>query len=267
VIARPPDRLAPAAGSPGGRHVPRSRVLRATSAGATVLAALALILAPALGGCRGGRPGAGGPAASPPASRGAHGEAAESSPDPRPVVLFVGDSLTAGLGVDPSEAFPARIQARIDAAGLSYRVVNAGVSGETSAGALRRMDWLLRQRVAVLVLETGANDGLRGQDPRATRANIQAILDRARRQDPPPKLVLVAMEALPNYGEDYRRRFRALYSDLAKANDVVLVPFLLDGVAGVARLNQADGLHPTAEGHRRVAENVWTVLEPLLASP
>jgi acyl-CoA thioesterase-1 len=138
------------------------------------------------------------------------------------------------------------------------------VSGETSAGALRRMDWLLRRKVAVLVLETGANDGLRGQDPQATRANIQAILDRARRQDPPPKLVLVAMEALPNYGQDYRRRFRALYSDLARKNDVVLVPFLLDGVAGVPGLNQADGIHPTAEGYRRVAENVWKVLEPVL---
>jgi acyl-CoA thioesterase-1 len=260
VIPRWPERLVLASASPPGTDASRCRVPRSCTAGAAILAALALSLSPASGGCRRSGPSPEGRDAGPPRS----GPPAESSPDPRPVVLFVGDSLTAGLGVDPSQAFPARIQEKIDAAGLGYRVVNAGVSGETSAGALRRMDWLLRQKVAVLVLETGANDGLRGQDPQATRANIQAIFDLARRQDPPPKLLLVAMEALPNYGEDYRRRFRALYYDLAKANGVVLVPFLLDGVAGVPGLNQADGIHPTAEGHRRVAENVWKVLEPLL---
>ena len=181
------------------------------------------------------------------------------------MILFVGTSLTAGLGVDPSEAYPALVQQKLDATGLGYRVVNAGVSGETSAGAVRRMDWLLRQRVAVLVVETGANDGLRGQDPEATQANIQAILDRAREQDPPPRLVVVAMEALPNYGDDYRRRFRAIYTDLAEANGAVLVPFFLEGVAGHPDLNQPDGIHPTAEGHLRVAENVWKILEPVLA--
>jgi acyl-CoA thioesterase-1 len=192
--------------------------------------------------------------------------AAATSPpvDERPVVLFVGTSLTAGLGLDPSEAFPALVQQKIDAAGLRYRVVNGGVSGETSAGALRRLDWLLREPVAVLVVETGANDGLRGQDPAATRANVQAILHAARRREPPPRVVLAAMEAPPNYGEDYRRRFRALYPELAKASGAALLPFLLDGVAGDAKLNQPDGIHPTAEGHRRVAENVWKVLRPLL---
>lgn len=184
--------------------------------------------------------------------------------DARLVVLFVGTSLTAGLGLDPGEAYPALVQRKIDAAGLRYRVVNAGVSGETSAGARRRMGWLMRQPVAVLVVETGANDGLRGQDPEATRENIQAILDEARRQQPPPKLVLAAMEALPNYGEEYRRRFRAIYPELAKANGAALVPFLLDGVAGEAKLNQPDGVHPTAEGQKVVAENVWRVLRPLL---
>ncbi len=184
--------------------------------------------------------------------------------DDRPVVLFVGTSLTAGLGLDPSEAYPARIQEKIDAAGLRYRVVGAGVSGETSAGARRRMGWLMRQPVAVLVVETGANDGLRGQDPAATRENIQAILDEARRQQPPPKLVIAAMEALPNYGEEYRRRFRAIYPQLATANRATLVPFLLEGVAGDPKLNQPDGIHPTAEGHARVAENVWKALRPLL---
>jgi len=187
-----------------------------------------------------------------------------AGPDERPVILFLGTSLTAGLGLDPSEAYPSLVQQKLDAAGLRYRVVNAGVSGETSAGALRRIDWLLRQPMAVLVLETGANDGLRGQDPEATRANIQAILDAARRREPPPRLVLAAMEALPNYGEVYRRRFRAIYPELAKANGATLVPFLLDGVAGDAALNQPDGIHPTAEGQARVAENVWKALRPLL---
>jgi acyl-CoA thioesterase I len=182
-----------------------------------------------------------------------------------PVILFVGTSLTAGYGLDPAQAFPALIQAKLDAEGLRHRVVNAGVSGETSAGALRRLDWLLKQPVAVLVIETGANDGLRGQDPDATRANIQAILDRAKRQSPPPRLVLAAMEAPPNYGEQYRRRFRAIFPDLAKKNGAALIPFLLDGVAGVPALNQPDGIHPTAEGHARVAETVWRALRPLLS--
>ena len=180
------------------------------------------------------------------------------------MILFVGTSLTAGLGLDVSQAYPAHVEKRLEASGLDYRAVNAGVSGETSAGAVRRMDWLLRQQVAVLVLETGANDGLRGQDPEATRANIQAIFNRARQQDPSPQLVLVAMEALPNYGEDYRESFRAIYPELAEANDATLIPFLLEGVAGDPELNQPDGIHPTAEGHAVVAENVWKALEPLL---
>jgi acyl-CoA thioesterase-1 len=180
------------------------------------------------------------------------------------VILFVGTSLTAGLGLDPSEAYPALVQRKIDAAGLHYRVVNAGVSGETSAGALRRMGWLMRQPVAVLVVETGANDGLRGQEPEATRENVQAIFDEVLRRRPPPKLVLAAMEALPNYGEQYRRRFRAIFPELAKANGATLVPFLLEGVAGNPLLNQPDGIHPNAEGQEVVAENVWKTLRPLL---
>jgi acyl-CoA thioesterase I len=194
------------------------------------------------------------------------GPPAAAVPDDRPVILFLGTSLTAGRGVDPAEAYPALIQSRLDAEGLRYRVVNAGVSGETSAGALRRLDWRLRQPVAVLVVETGANDGLRGQDPEATRANIQAIFDHARRQSPPPKLVLLGMEAPPNMGADYTARFRALYPELARKNGAVLVPFLLAGVAGVPSLNQADGIHPTAAGQARLAETVWKALRPLLAS-
>jgi acyl-CoA thioesterase-1 len=184
-----------------------------------------------------------------------------------PRILCLGTSLTAGLGLDPSQAYPALLQARVDALGLRYRVVNAGSSGETSAGARRRIDWLMRQPVAVLVLETGANDGLRGQDPQATRENIQAILDRARQQAPPPAIVIAGMEAPPNLGRDYVARFHAVFPDLAKKNGTALVPFLLEGVGGVPRLNQADGIHPTAEGQRLVADNVWRVLRPLLGSP
>jgi acyl-CoA thioesterase-1 len=183
----------------------------------------------------------------------------------RPTVMFVGTSLTAGLGVDPEQAYPALIQQRLAKEGLPWRVVNAGVSGETSAGARRRLEWLLDHRdVAVLVIETGANDGLRAQDPDATRANIEAMIERAARESPPPRVVLVGMQAPPNYGADYQRRFRALYPELAATHHLPLVPFLLEGVAGVVALNQGDGVHPTPEGHRKMADTVWTVLGPLL---
>jgi acyl-CoA thioesterase-1 len=179
-------------------------------------------------------------------------------------VVFLGTSLTAGLGVDPSEAYPALLQRKIDSAGLPFTTVNAGVSGETSAGARRRVDWLLREPASVLVIETGANDGLRGLDVDSLEGNIQAIIDRARRQEPPPRIILLGMRALPNYGLRYVRRFNAVYPDLAKRNGIPLVPFLLEGVAGVDSLNQADMLHPTAGGQRRVAETVWPVLEEML---
>ena len=179
-------------------------------------------------------------------------------------VVFLGTSLTAGLGVDPSEAYPELLQHRIDSAGLRFVTVNAGVSGETSAGARRRIDWLLREPAAVLVIETGANDGLRGLEVDSLAANIQAIIDRARQQSPPPRIILVGMEAPPNFGFGYVRRFRGVYPELAKRNRLPLVPFLLEGVAGVDSLNQADMLHPTAAGQRRVAATVWPVLEEVL---
>jgi acyl-CoA thioesterase-1 len=182
----------------------------------------------------------------------------------RPTVVFLGTSLTAGLGIDPEQAYPALIQKKIDSAGLGYRVVNAGVSGETSAGALRRVDWLFQQPVSVLVVETGANDGLRGLSPDSLRANIQAIFDRAKRLQPPPRLVLLGTRVPPNYGRTYSQQFQALYPELARVNNATLVPFLLQGVAGIASLNQADGVHPTAEGQRKMAETVWGVLEPVL---
>jgi acyl-CoA thioesterase-1 len=189
------------------------------------------------------------------------------TPDPRPVVLFLGTSLTAGYGLDPSEAYPALLQRSIDAAGLRYRVVNAGVSGETSAGALERIDWVLRQEVAVLVIETGANDGLRGFDPGEVRSNIRSIIARARGRQPAPRILLVGMRALENMGAAYGKGFRSLYPELARENGLALVPFLLKGVAGVPGLNQDDGVHPNAEGQRRIAETVWPYLLPLLRPP
>jgi acyl-CoA thioesterase-1 len=191
-------------------------------------------------------------------------DSAATTPGATPTVVFVGTSLTAGLGLDPSQAYPALLQAKIDSAGLRYRVVNAGVSGETSAGALRRIDWVLRDRPAVLVIETGANDGLRALSPDSLEANLQTIIDRARKASPPPTIVLIGMEALPNFGAAYGRRFRGIYPEIAERNHLPLVPFLLAGVAGADSLNQADGLHPTAAGQRILAENVWKVLEPVL---
>lgn len=186
--------------------------------------------------------------------------------DSRPAIVFLGTSLTAGYGLrDPAtQAYPVLIQAKLDSMERRFRVVNAGVSGESSAGALSRIDWLLsRDRVAILVVETGANDGLRGQDPDSVRARIQSIFDRAKQVAPPPRLVVVGMEALPNLGQEYVSRFRAIYPAVARANGAALVPFLLAGVAGIDSLNQDDGIHPTARGHRMLAENVWKVLEQL----
>ena len=184
-------------------------------------------------------------------------------PDSRPAIVFLGTSLTAGYGLgDAGLAYPALIQSKLDSAGRPFRVVNAGLSGESSAGALDRIDWLLaRNRVAVLVVETGANDGLRGQDPDSVRARIQRIIDRVVAVEPPPRLVIAGMEALPNLGAEYGRRFRAIYPALARENRAELIPFLLEGVAGVDSLNQEDGIHPTARGQRMVAETVWRVIE------
>lgn len=192
-------------------------------------------------------------------------ETASAQPDTaRKTILFVGTSLTAGLGLDPEDAYPALIGRRIDSLGLNYDVINAGVSGETSAGTLRRIDWLLRQQMDVFVLETGANDGLRGLTVDAMRANIQAIIDRVKAARPRARIVLVSMEAPPNLGPAYTSRFRAVYVDLARANGVTVIPFLLAGVAGNVELNQQDGVHPNAQGERIVADNVWRALQPVL---
>jgi acyl-CoA thioesterase-1 len=179
-------------------------------------------------------------------------------------ILFVGTSLTAGLGLDPDSAYPQLIQQKIDAAGLSYQIVNAGVSGETSSSLLRRIDWLLRQPIDLIVIETGANDGLRGIPVETMRSNLQQLIDRVKTGRPNARIALIQMEAPPNLGVTYTQRFRAVFPDLAAKNGTVLLPFLLDGVAGRRELNQADGIHPNEEGERIVAENVWKGLRPLL---
>jgi acyl-CoA thioesterase I len=179
-------------------------------------------------------------------------------------MLFFGDSLTAGYGLDPDEAFPALIQRKLDASGRAWRVVNAGLSGETTAGGLRRLDWILRQPVDVFVIELGGNDGLRGIDPQTSRANLESMIKRVRERYPAVKVVLAGMQMPTNMGPEYTREFAAMYSDLAQKLPITLIPFLLEGVGGVPQLNLPDGIHPTAEGHKIVAETVWRALQPLL---
>lgn len=179
-------------------------------------------------------------------------------------ILFLGNSLAAGFGLDPELAFPALIQQKIDSLGWNFNVVNAGLSGETSSGGLRRIDWLLQRDVDVLFLELGANDGLRGIPLELTKQNLQAIIARVRAKNPAVKIVIAGMMVPPNLGAEYTRAFRAIFPDLAKRNQAALVPFLLEGVGGVPELNLPDGIHPTAAGHRIVAQNVWKVLRPVL---
>ena len=187
--------------------------------------------------------------------------------DLRRTVLFVGTSLTAGLGLDPSDAYPMQLQRKVDSAGLPFRIVNAGVSGETSAGALRRTDWLLSQGpIAMFVIETGANDGLRGQSVDSLRANLDAILIKVVAATPRPVVVVAGMEAMPTLGRSYGTEFRTLFLDVARGHRAYYLPFLLGGVAGVDSLNQADGIHPTRRGAEIVAGNVWRVLGPILDS-
>jgi acyl-CoA thioesterase-1 len=181
-------------------------------------------------------------------------------------VVFFGDSLTAGFGLaEPAEqAFPALIQKKIEAAQLSWHVVNAGLSGETTSGGLRRVDWVLRQPIDIFVLELGGNDGLRGIEPAVSLRNLQGIIDRVRAKSPATKIVLAGMLMPPSLGADYANDFAAMYPALAGTNQLALVPFLLEGVGGETALNQADGIHPTAAGHAVVAENIWKILRPLL---
>ena len=182
------------------------------------------------------------------------------------VILFLGDSITAGYGLELSQAFPALIQDKIHAKGWNFKVVNAGQSGDTSAGALNRLDWLLKNRVEVLVLELGGNDGLRGLPVESTRKNLQTIIDRTKAKYPQARIVIAGMKVPPNMGRDYGEKFAAVFTDLAQKNKAPLIPFVLEGVGGVPALNLPDGIHPTAKGQEMVAATVWKTLEPVLRS-
>lgn len=194
---------------------------------------------------------------------------AEGTPEASKVsktILFFGDSLTAAMGLDPSEGYPAEIEEIIDSLGLQYEVVNAGLSGETTAAGKNRIDWVLNQDVDVFVLALGANDGLRGIPVEETRKNLQAIIDVVRAKNPEVEIVLAGMQIPPNMGPEYTSEFKELFPQLAEENDIHLIPFLLEGVAGKPELNQEDGIHPTAEGYDIIAQNVWDVLEPVIVN-
>ena len=180
------------------------------------------------------------------------------------VVVFLGDSLTAGLGVQPQQAFPALVEQKMRESGLDAEVVNAGVSGDTTAGGLRRIDWLLQRKIDVLVLELGGNDGLRGQPAANIKANLQAMIDKAKAKEPNVKVVVAGMQMPPNIGSAYEAEFRQVFFDVAKENGATMIPFLLEGVGGIRELNQPDLIHPNPAGHRIVADVVWKTIEPLL---
>ena len=182
-----------------------------------------------------------------------------------PVIVALGDSLTSGLGVAADEAYPALLEVRLRREGYAYRVVNAGVSGDTTAGGLRRVDWVLRAEPEIVIVALGANDGLRGQSPRTTRANLEAIVKRLRTAG--ARVLLAGMRLPPNYGEAFTREFETIFLAVARGANVALLPFLLDGVAADPKLNQPDGIHPNAAGHRVIADTLWPHLRPLLRKP
>lgn len=227
--------------------------------------ALGLAALTALGGC--GEVQTANNAATKPSTGTSASDKAKASADaPTKTILFFGNSLTAGYGLEGTEeAFPALIQQRIDSLGLPFKAVNAGLSGETTAGGKSRIDWLLKkQQVDVFVLELGANDGLRGISPAETYANLKAIIEKVRATNPDVRIVLTGMQLPPSMGQQYTGEFREVFTRVAEEEKVALVPFLLEGVGGVAKLNQEDGIHPTAEGQKILADNVWAVLGPML---
>lgn len=179
-------------------------------------------------------------------------------------IIFFGNSLTAGFGVDPSEAFPALIQEKLDSLKLPYQVINAGLSGETTAGGNSRVDWVLQKPVYIFILELGGNDGLRGIALSETEKNLQSIINKVKSKFPSAKIILAGMQIPPNLGKSYTSEFRSLFQRLAASNKIYLIPFLLEGVGGVPELNQQDGIHPNIQGHKIVAENIWNVLNSLL---
>ena len=196
------------------------------------------------------------------------GQVSGAAPDStaRKRVVFLGDSLAAGFGVQPSQAFPALIAERIKVLNLPFDVDNAGVSGDTSAGGLRRIDWLVQRKIDVLVIELGGNDGLRGLPIKSMKANLQAVIDKAKAKNPEIKIVIAGMHMPPNLGAAYAAEFESAFAELARTNQASLIPFLLEGVGGLRELNQADLIHPSAAGHRIMAETVWKTLEPILTA-
>jgi acyl-CoA thioesterase-1 len=196
------------------------------------------------------------PASSQPAANGPMPSGAQ------PRIVAFGDSLTAGLGVGPAESYPAQLQRRLEDLGYHYRVVNAGVSGETTAGGVRRVAWVLKSHPTIIILELGANDGLRGLNPEQTQANLERIIQQFQRAR--VTVVLAGMKLPPNYGVEYTKAFEAIYPMLAQKYNLILIPFFLDGIAGSAKLNQADGIHPTAEGYRIIADKILETVKPLL---
>lgn len=179
-------------------------------------------------------------------------------------ILFYGDSLTAGYGLSPEEAFPALIDQKLKKQGKNWKVINGGLSGETSAGGLTRIDWMLRQPVDIFILELGGNDGLRGLPLEQTKSNLQGIIDKVKAKNPNVKIIVAGMMVPPNMGPEYSQQFKSVYPDLAKKNKATLIPFLLEGVGGVEKLNLPDGIHPNPEGHKLVAETIWRVITPML---
>ena len=176
-------------------------------------------------------------------------------------ILFFGNSLTAGMGLEMDEAFPSLIQDKIDSLQLDYKVINAGLSGETTASGMNRLNWVLKQKTDIFILELGANDGLRGIPLAETRKNLQIIIDRVRQKNQSTKIILAGMMIPPNMGPEYTNEFRDIFPSLAKKNDIFLIPFILENVAGIKDLNQEDGIHPTSIGHKIVANNVWEILQ------
>ena len=188
----------------------------------------------------------------------------ESQEERQQVILFFGNSLSAGYGIDPEDAFPGLVQARLDSLGKNYKVINGGLSGETTAGGLSRLDWFLEEEPYIFVLELGGNDGLRGIQLSETKKNLLAIIDKVRSKYPDTKIILAGMQIPPNMGQEYTDEFMKIYPAVAQEKNVTLIPFLLEGVAGNPELNLPDGIHPTEEGHQIVFETVWPYLEGLI---
>ncbi|MGI8821126.1 MAG: arylesterase [Chthoniobacterales bacterium] len=192
--------------------------------------------------------------------------AALAQPPPARTIAILGDSLSAGLGVQPEQAFPALVQQTIRERGLPFEVINAGVSGDTTAGGLRRLDWLLQRKIDLLIIELGGNDGLRGLPMSNIKANLQAMIEKARAKNPEVKIVIAGMQMPPNVGATYAEEFRQVFAEVARENNATMIPFLLEGVGGRREFNQPDLIHPNPIGHKMVADVVWKAIEPLLMS-